>query len=79
MASEHATGRLGALLGWLAVLAIVLALLGVLASLVTVNNLLVGSSWQVAALLTTAVAVVTLAVVALAGGPPSRWKRTPYW
>jgi len=79
MTNEYASGRLGVTLGAIAVLAVVLALLGSLASLVTVNGLLVNSQWQIAALLTTGVTVVTLGVVALTGGPTDRWERTPYW
>ncbi len=79
MASEHAAGRSGLVLGTLAGVVVVAALLGVLVSLVTVNGLFLGSAWAVPALLTTAVTAVTLVVVALTGGPTDRWKRTPYW
>lgn len=78
MAHEHVPRWLAgaALLG---IVAFVFALGGVLGTLVTVNPLLVGSAWQLPALATAAVVAVTLAVVALAGGPTSHWQRTPYW
>ena len=78
MAHEHVPRWLGgaALLG---IIAVVFTLGGVLGSLVTLNQLLVGSAWQLAALVTVAVVAGTLVVVALAGGPTDRWQRTPYW
>jgi len=78
MAHEHVPRWLAAL-ALLGVVAVVFALGGVLGTLVTVNPLLLGSAWQLAALVTVAVVAVTLLVVALAGGPISRWERTPYW
>ncbi len=78
MAHEHVPRWLGGL-ALLGVVAVVLALGGVLGSLVTVNPLLLGSAWQLAALATAVVVAGTLVVVALAGGPTDRWKRTPYW
>ncbi len=78
MAPEH-TPRWLVALAAMGVFAVVVAGLGTLASLVTTNTLLVGSSWRLPALLSVAVVVVTLVAVALAGGPTDRWKRTPYW
>jgi hypothetical protein len=78
MAHEHVPRWLAGL-ALVAVFAVPFALGGVLVSLVTLNQLLVGSAWQVAAVVTVAVVAVTLAVVALTGGPISSWERTPYW
>lgn len=78
MAHEH-TPRWLVALAAVGVLAVVAGLVGVAASLLTSNSLFVGSSWQLPALVTAAVVVVTLVAVALAGGPTDRWKRTPYW
>jgi len=62
----------------LAGLAVAAGLLGVFASLVTVNGLLAGSAWRLPALLSVVVAAVTLAIVVYAGRT-SGWERTPYW
>ncbi|PSQ61135.1 MAG: hypothetical protein BRD23_00820 [Halobacteriales archaeon SW_9_67_25] len=78
MTPEHVPRWLSGV-AMLGVLVVGLSVVGVLASLVTVNALLVGSAWQVAALLTAVIVALTLALVALTGGPTDRWQRTPYW
>jgi len=78
MAHEHVPRWLAGL-ALVGIIAVVSALGGVLGSLVTVNPLLVGSAWQLAALATVFVVAGTLVVVALAGGPTDCWQRTPYW
>ncbi len=78
MTDDHVPRWLAGL-ALLGVTAVILALGGVLGSLVTLNPLLAGSAWRLAALVTVAVVAVTLAVVALAGGPTGDWQRTPYW
>jgi hypothetical protein len=63
----------------LAVLAVLVAVPGVVYSLATNNGLLTGSAWQIPALVSVVVVVATLAAVVVAGGPSERWRRTPYW
>jgi hypothetical protein len=79
MVSGRTSRRIGTALAALAGLAVAAGLLGVLASLATVNSLLVGSAWRLPALLSVVVAGVTLGVVVYAGRTSKRWERTPYW
>lgn len=63
----------------LGALAVLVSGLGAAASLATSNGLLTGSTWQVPALITVGVVAVTLALIVVAGGPSSSWRRTSYW
>jgi hypothetical protein len=78
MTSERTSRRVSAVLAAVSDLAVVAALLGVLASLATVNGLFVGTAWRVPALFSVVIVAVTLAVVVYAGAS-DRWARTPYW
>ena len=78
MISECISRRVGTVLAAVSDLAVVAALLGVLASLATVNGLFVGTAWRVPALFSVVIVAVTLAVVVYAGAS-DRWARTPYW
>lgn len=66
-------------LGAAAVLTIVLGLLATLGSLVTSNDLLVGSSLGTAALASLVVIVVGVVAFVAVGAPWDDWGRTPYW
>jgi hypothetical protein len=79
MTSNDAPGRPASAVTALAVLAALVGALGVVASLATTNGLLTGSTWQVPALISIGVVVVTFALIVIAGGPSSNWRRTPYW
>jgi uncharacterized membrane protein YciS (DUF1049 family) len=79
MSSDDSDSRLPWLLATVAVLAVCVAIAGVVVSLVTTNDLLGGSVWALPALVCVAVVAVTLVAVVIAGGPSERWRRTPYW
>lgn len=68
------------ILGGAAVLLIAVGLGGILASLVTNNQLFIGSTEFTAAATATLVAFIGAIVAFVAVGRPWRfWKRTPYW
>lgn len=79
MSSNDAPGRSASAVTALTIVAVLAGTLGAVASLATTNGLLTGSTWQVPALITAAVVVATFALIVVAGGPSSSWRRTPYW
>lgn len=79
MASEYVPRWPASAVTVLAMLAVVLAVVGLAVSLVSTNTLFLGSAWTIPALLSVGVVALTLALVVFAGGPAEQWKRTPYW
>lgn len=65
--------------GVLAVVLVAGTAVGVLATLATANDLLLGSTQQSAALATAAVVLAGLAAIVLLGRPSRSWLGTPYW
>lgn len=67
------------LAGVTALVAVVLAGLGVVANFFLDNQLLLSSEMQVGALVSLGFVAVALAVFAGIGRPWRAWSRTPYW
>lgn len=65
--------------GVLAVLLVIGTAVGVVATLLTANDLLLGSTEQVPAIASLGVVIVGLAVAVLLGGPSKEWLGNPYW
>lgn len=63
----------------LVVLLTALAAVGSLVSIVTTNPLLLDSTWQLPAIVTLVISVAVAVLIALAGRPSEKWRRTPYW
>lgn len=66
-------------LGVLAVLLVLGTVLGTVASLVSINDLLLGSGEQAAAGVTLAVVTAGLLATVVLGGPKRQWLDNPYW
>ena len=67
------------LVGTVAVVAVVLALVGIVSNFFLENDLLVSSEMQVAALVSLVFVLLALAAFAGIGRPWKAWSRTAYW
>lgn len=67
------------LAGVIAVIAVTLAVIGIVSNFFLGNDLLFSSQMQVAALVSLGFVLGSLVVFGVLGRPWNAWERTPYW